>query len=262
VTDEATGHDTGNGPNPITIHHALILRLLRSVARRHRLTADETDELRSLVHLKLVENDGVAFRRFEGRSSLATYLTKIIWRCHLDRQIEEWGKWRPSVQARRQGATAVRLERLLQRDHLPFEEACEVILASGRAPETRGTLERMRASFPYRHRVRVHGQDVLDALPASALSVTPVFDGGESEAARLALRRKLARALVSLPRGDRQLLRLRYRRGWKMARVASTLRLNPKRTYREFERVHRTLRTMLVDSSTSAAPAQRGARPT
>ena len=34
-----------------------------------------------------------------------------------------WGKWRPSAEARRQGALATHLERLMRRDGLTFEEA-------------------------------------------------------------------------------------------------------------------------------------------
>ena len=98
---------------------------------------------------------------------------------------------------------------------------------------------------------------MLDALPASAL-VTPAPSAyrADDETDR-ALLRKLAKALVSLSSNDRQLLRLRYRDGWTIKRVASELGLDQKRAYREFERVHRTLRTLLVDST--ATPARRHA---
>ena len=254
--NEAARAGEESGSDLIARHHELVLRLVRTIARTHRLSVDETDELRSLVHLKLVESNGLVFRRFAGRSSLSTYLTKVIWRVYLDRRTAAWGRWRPSAQARRQGATAIRLERLLDRDGVPFDEACSMLLGSGRANETRESLERMRDSFPSRLRVRVCGQDVLEALQPAALPFAATPHDEEELAAREALHRKLATALVSLPRDDRRLLRMRYRDGWTIARVASELRLNPKRTYREYERVHRTLRAMLSGATEVLTPGR------
>jgi len=253
---ETTGSDGWNGSAYVAAHYALVLRLVRGIAQQRRLSRDEADELRSLVHLKLVENDFAVLRKFEGRSSLSTYLTKVFVRVWLDQQIAAWGKWRPSAQARRHGPTALRLERLLHRDGLPFEEACTVLLSAGRTAETRATLERLRDSLPRRMRVRVYGQEVLEALPASAImAVCPPRDS-DGEEAQQVLRTRLAQAVVSLPSRDRQLLRLRYEDGWTIARVASELRLDQKRAYREFARVHRTLRTMLSspNSSTTTCP--------
>lgn len=242
-----------NGSEAFATHYPLVLRVIRNVARRRRLSADETDELRSLVHLKLVDDDFSVLRKFQGRSSLSTYLTKVIWRVCLDRQSAEWGKWRPSAQARRRGTTALRLERLLHRDGLPFDEACALLRASGGVTETRAELEELRDSFPRRQRIRFHGQDVLDALHPSTVPRALASPHEPDDDAYHALRRRLAGALVSLPTNDRQLLRLRYHEGWTIARVASELRLDQKRTYREFERVHRTLRTII----TSGAPPER-----
>ena len=42
----------------------------------------------------------------------------VIQRLFLDARIAKWGKWRPSVSARRLGGVAVLLERLLTRDGL------------------------------------------------------------------------------------------------------------------------------------------------
>jgi RNA polymerase sigma factor (sigma-70 family) len=238
-------HDEGfDGSDLVARHYPLVLRVIRSIAHRHRLSPEESDELRSLVHLKLVDDDFLVFRKFQGRSSLSTYLTKVIWRICLDERNAAWGKWRSSAQARRQGSTAIRLERLLYRDGLPFDEACALLLATYRVAETSDALERIRDTLPRRQRVRVYGQDALDALPPSALASSSPY--GSDDETREALTRKLAVALASLPPGDRRLLQLRYQEGCTIARVATKLRLDQKRAYREFERVHRALRAMLV----------------
>ena len=54
--------------------------------------------------------------RFEGRSSLRTYLTVVISRMLLDWRNSKYGKWRPSKAALSLGEHAVDLERLMSRD--------------------------------------------------------------------------------------------------------------------------------------------------
>ena len=71
--------------------------------------------------LKLIDDDYQILRGFRERSSLRTYLSTVVERLFLDYRIRQWGKWRPSAQARRAGALAVRLEALLHRDGVPFE---------------------------------------------------------------------------------------------------------------------------------------------
>jgi hypothetical protein len=48
----------------------LVDSVVRLIARRHRLSADEGDELAGAIRLKLVENDYQVLRKFEGRSQL------------------------------------------------------------------------------------------------------------------------------------------------------------------------------------------------
>jgi RNA polymerase sigma factor (sigma-70 family) len=254
MNDEATAGLGFNGSDLLTTHYPLIARLVRSVARRHRLSVDEAEDLRSQVHLKLVEDDFSVLRRFEGRSTLATYLTRVIWRVCLDRRSAAWGRWRPSAQARRQGQTALILERLLYRDGVPFDEACARLLGSRGVTESREELERMRDSFPTRQRVRIYGQDVLDALPSAAVPAFSPSQEAEQARAGRGRRAALASALGSLPRDDRHLLRLRYRDGWTIARVARQLRLDPRRAYREFDRVHKTLRRALSGRHVASDP--------
>ena len=84
------------------------------------------------VQLKFLESGYQAFARFDGRSSLRTYPTTVVWRLLLDWRTAAYGKWRPSAAARRLGPQAVRLDRLLNRDGLTVDEAIQV---ASRAPE-------------------------------------------------------------------------------------------------------------------------------
>lgn len=247
MDESAHQGEAWDGNEFIATHYSTLQQVICSVSRRYRLARDEADELRSIVHLKLIDNNFAVLRKFARRSSLATYLTIVIARILLDQRISAWGKWRPSAGAQRQGAVAIRLERLVTRDGLSFDEAATLLQTDRRLAVTRDALEQMRGTFTVRQRPRILGQDVLEALPACAIpTLNPHHLSKADEDLELSQRRALARALVALPSNDRQLLRLRYRRGWTIARVAQELQLDPKRTYREFERVHQTLRTMLV----------------
>jgi RNA polymerase sigma factor (sigma-70 family) len=247
------------GREILTAHYPLIQRTLGRVAAARRLSRDAADELRSLLHLKLLENDCVVLRKFGGRSSLETYLTTVITRIYFDQQIAAWGKWRPSMQARRQGPVAIRLERLITRDGLTVAQATQVLRSDHRVAEAPRVLEQMALTFPRRRRTRVCGHAALENLPDA--SIPFVLPSSEVEGANAEpVRRALSRALVSLPSGDRQLLRLRYRNGWTIARVAQELGLEQKRAYREFERVHGALRTR-INKDLASAPSGRPRRP-
>jgi hypothetical protein len=63
-------------------HLPLVSRLVRFTARRYHLTFTDTEEFASLVHVKLVESDCAVIRKFEGRSTLATYLAVVIERLY------------------------------------------------------------------------------------------------------------------------------------------------------------------------------------
>lgn len=54
------------------------------VCRRHRLSADESADFMKEVRLHFIQREFEALRRFEGRSSLGTYLTVVISRLFLN----------------------------------------------------------------------------------------------------------------------------------------------------------------------------------
>src|SRR4051812_28238821 len=76
-----------------------IERVAAFVTSRHRVPAAEAQEFASHVKMHIIESDYAVLKRFEGRSSLRTYLTVVIQRLFLDYRISQWGKWRPSAEA-------------------------------------------------------------------------------------------------------------------------------------------------------------------
>jgi RNA polymerase sigma factor for flagellar operon FliA len=212
-------------------HLPEIDRIVAFVCRRNGLEKAEADDFRSLVHLKLIENDYEVLRRFRGQSTLRTYLTVVVQRRFLDHRISEWGKWRPSAEARRLGPVAVELERLTGRDGLTLGEAIETMRTRAGEPPSRETLLDLAAKLPARAPRRFVGEDHAEALPArenverDAIARQAAQTGDRAAAA-------LKEAISSLPAQDRLILRMRFGDGFTVARIASILQLDQKALYR------------------------------
>src|SRR6185295_1916310 len=101
-------------------HLPTIERIASFVARRNHLNADEAAEFTQEVRFRLFDGDYAIIRKFEGRSLFSTYLTTVIGRLFHQWRVEQWGKWRPSAEAKRLGDKAIALERLLSRDGYTF----------------------------------------------------------------------------------------------------------------------------------------------
>jgi RNA polymerase sigma factor for flagellar operon FliA len=239
----------------------LIDQVIRGLARRHRLTPEEVDDLRGAIRLKLVDDDYRVLRAFERRCSLRGYLTAVIHRHFLDERNAKWGKWRPSLEARRSGELAVLLEQLLTRDGLSFDEAVEVLRTNHGVTESTHALHQLSLKFPERTPRRFLRDGVLGTIPGPESADRDVRS---SEQARLAaaLSAALASALSQLPTQDRLILKLRYQDDVPVSRIARLLRLDQKPLYRRLEQVMDVLRTALerqgiaradVDALTSEA---------
>src|SRR5207245_473091 len=75
---------------------ALIERVIAWVCARRCLRGADGEDFASTVKLRLIENDYEILGRFEGRSSLKTYITAVVNHLYLDFQTQRFGKWRPS----------------------------------------------------------------------------------------------------------------------------------------------------------------------
>jgi len=74
---------------------ALVERLVRFVCQRAQVVGADVDDFASTVKLALIENDYSVLRAWEGRSSLATYLTVIIQRMLADERFRTLGRCVP-----------------------------------------------------------------------------------------------------------------------------------------------------------------------
>lgn len=232
----------------------LIDRLVTFTSRRHHLAFSDAEELGSIVRLKLLENDFEVLRKFQGRSSLSTYLTIVIERLCLDYRVAKWGKWRPSAKALRRGPVAVLLETLIVRDGATFEQAVNALQTNYGVTASREELYAILLELPIRTGKRAAP---IVARNAEHGVSDPVFNIAEDEAASREIARVLARAVDAVSPEDRRLLTLRFKEKRTVPEIARQLSLNPKASYRRLTQVLRRLRRSLEEQGVTQADVRR-----
>jgi RNA polymerase sigma factor (sigma-70 family) len=203
----------------------------------------------------MVENDYAVLAKFEGRSSLQSYLTVVVQRAFLDFRTKGWGKWRPSAEARRSGGIGVLLERLLVRDCLTFEEACEALKTNHQVTMPRDALERLAARLPARSRRHPDENAVLDSLPASGRSVEEIVTDRDRQAAAERAITIVHEAISAFEAQDRLTLAMRFDDGRTVPEIAAALQTDQKALYRRIDKLLRDLRRSLEQAGIDAATA-------
>ena len=226
--------------------------VVRHVARRYRLTMDECSELEGQVKLRLIEDEYRVFRKFEGRSSLRTYLVTVVSRLLLDERTRQWGKWRPSQEAQRLGPLAVTLERLIVREEMPPDAAIATIVSRDPSQSDTG-LRAIVDRLPVRAVPRrVVSDSALTDVPSPAAGPEHLLLDDERRESMTVARAALQEATASLSSRERLLLTLRYEQGARVADIAKTLGVPQKPLYRQFEGLLERLREHLEARGLSA----------
>jgi RNA polymerase sigma factor for flagellar operon FliA len=227
----------------------VIERVISFVSSRQHLPGVDADDFSSHVKLKLIEDDYGILRKFQGRSSMRTYLTVVIQRLFLDYRISAWGKWRPSAEAARAGPIAILLEQLIGRDGYSFEEACELLETNHQVTASRPSLAAIAGRLPIRVRRRFESDAALSQVPSEQPPVDDVIAEQERTALAARVGVALKSAMAELDPQDRLILTLRFEDGRSVVEVARMLRLDQKALYRRLDRVMKALRAALQAES-------------
>lgn len=237
---------TGITPEPETSFLAslpLVERLLAIQARRHGLSEADAEDFAGWAKARLIDDDYAVFRKFDGRSAIATYLSVVLANLVHDYKNSVWGRWRPSAAAKRLGPLGIRLDELLHRDGYPLREAVQLLRTAG-APRSEAELAQLAAQLPVRRTAREVPLDVVDESASALLSAddpSAAVDQTRIEALECAVRE----AVASLPAEDALILRMRFWDGLKVSDIARTLRLEQMPLYRRIESLGARLRTAL-----------------
>ncbi|MGE0816555.1 MAG: sigma-70 family RNA polymerase sigma factor [Vicinamibacterales bacterium] len=240
--------DSRLDPSPADLD--LIERVARSVARAGGLHPREADDFTQSVHLRLAERGYDVLAKFEGRSSLRTYLTVVIARLLKDWRNHEYGKWRPCAAARRLGTLGEEIDRLQNRDGLSSEEVVQILATRMQAPEAV-----IRAAVDLVPRRASRQRVSLDAVPDCGVPFADPVVTRERERRQAARRAALARAVSDLPPHEVRLLVARVAGGTTIADLARRTNEDAKSLYRRLERLRRQLRARLEAEGVDAAVA-------
>jgi RNA polymerase sigma factor (sigma-70 family) len=227
----------------------LLARVVHAVTRQSRMADEDAEDFAQTVQLRLLERDYDIFHRFDGRSTLRTYLVVVVKRMLLDWQNRVYGKWRPSTAAVRSGAVAVLLEQQIGRNRLSVDEAVAVASMRADAPSP-VELRRLASSLPCRPLRRHVSVDAIDEIHGGGF-LDPVEDR-ERQADVHRAHRCLRRALQCLSPEDRRLIRLRFAERRTVRSVAEALHVDAKLLYRRLERLLRKLRRALEEQGVAA----------
>ena len=224
-------------------HQKLIEEIVAHCCRRAHFKREEAEDFGSLVKIKLLEDDCAILRQYQGKSSLRTYLTVVIKRLLIDYQDHLWGKWRYSAEAERLGPVAMRLERLLQREDRPLDEAIRHLRTNEKIEMSEAELRDLAAKLPPRLGRHFVGEDPLDSKPAPEPG--PAEQVEEKERAGIGRRvyMTLKDCLDALPKEDKLLVKDRMR--FSVAQIARLRGVEQKPLYRRLEKIYKALKACL-----------------
>lgn len=221
-------------------------RIVAFVCRTNRLNPTAAEDFASEVKLALVTNDYEVIRKFEGRSSFSTYLTTVIQRLFYQQRVKEWGKWRPSAEAKRLGQKAITLERLLTRDGFTFGEACRFLTTGSDPDYTTVELEAIYVRLPPRQPrpVLVSEEASAEVIPDGAGADDELLGRERERIARITAA-VLDGELAKLEGEDQIILRMRFWQAKKAPEIATLLHLEQKKVYKRIDKLLLRLRREL-----------------
>jgi RNA polymerase sigma factor for flagellar operon FliA len=223
-----------------------IERIAAFIARKNRLSPDETAEFTQEVRVRLLDDNYAVIRKFEGRSSFNTYLHTVIHRLFHQYRVEQWGKWRPSAEAKRLGDKAITLERLITRDGYTFDEAVNVLTTPGGSEYTLPELEAVYLRLPHRapRTMFVSGDVSPDAASVDAEADDRVETADREKSARTAAT-AIDGLMESMNPEDRLMLKLRFWDALKVPDIARRLQVEQKKVYKRLDRLYGVMRMAL-----------------
>jgi RNA polymerase sigma factor (sigma-70 family) len=244
-----------SSPSLFEEHLEAIERAIARVCRDSRFDRTAQEDFASSARLALLADDCAVLRAFEGRASMATYLTIVVRRLLVDQRRAD-GRWYASAEAQRRGAAAVLLERLLVRDRFPFREATDAVRREH--PDVPAAeLEESAAAFPARAVRPVlvpagdHDEDLIAGSSSAADLVEALDVAQRSSQANAAVRS----AMASMTAQDRVILRLRFTCNASIASISRSLGIEQRPLYRRIEALLATLRRALREEGIDASSA-------
>ena len=233
-------------------HLQTIERIAAFVARRHHLQGAEAEEFVQQVRVWLLEDNYSILRKFEGRSSISTFLSTVIGRLFARWRVEQWGKWRPSAEAKRLGEKAITLERLITRDGLTFSEAVHTLTTPGSSPFTVAEIEAIYSRLPPRMpRPVIVSEEVVPDVVAVQPEAPDRMEANEREQTARQASAVIDETIRQMDAEDQLILQMRFWHARRVPDIARILHLDQKKLFKRLDRLFRELRRELESANVS-----------
>ncbi|HVR38931.1 MAG TPA: hypothetical protein VMU84_07525 [Thermoanaerobaculia bacterium] len=231
----------------------MIDRIVAVVARRARLHGADAEDFASDVRVHLMADDYAVLRKYEGRASLASFLSVVVQRLLCDERTRRFGRWHPSAEAERMGDAGVQLEKLISRDHRSLEEALPIVLAAHPSLSA-SDIEAIAKRLPVR--VSRPRAIPIDDTPTDTFVAFDRADERALEAdARVLAQRTsttIRETLGAMSAEDRMILRFHFGSGMSLADVSRMMRLPQRPLYRRVDTMLERLRRACVTAGLDA----------
>ena len=228
-------------------HYKQLDTVLRAFSRRKGLKEEEMEELRSEIHLHLVERDYAVLRSWDGSADLSTFLYSVITRRLIDFIRSRHGRWRPSRKAVALGELAVKLEEMLHQRRYSFEETFQILTVNFGFQVDRDELARLASQL------RMPRPPSLepDVDPETLGTSTNPEQSLQAASDETLIERVVSILEVSgqhLEDQDRLLLQMRFEEGLTLSRAARLLGLERPHAERKLKQVFDNLRQKVLEA--------------
>jgi RNA polymerase sigma factor (sigma-70 family) len=222
-------------------HLPLIKKVVTQTCSRCNLQKEEREEFLSEVQDKIMADDYAVLRKFEGKSSLKSYLAIVIKNQMRDFQDHLWGKWRHSEMAKRLGPVAMHLEKLL-RDGYTFNETVAILQTNHKVEMSWQELNEIAAKLPPRTPRHWEAEEVLESLPSTGDQPDSGIIEQEKKARRARVLEALQKSLKTLPAEDQVILRMLLWNHLSVVEISKVLKLDDKPLYKRIQKIKEHLR--------------------
>jgi RNA polymerase sigma factor (sigma-70 family) len=238
-----------------------IERVIAIVCRRGGLFGADAEDFASEARVALIDDDYAILAKYEGRSSLDTYLTVVIRRLLADTRTRAKGRWHASSEAQRLGPAAVLIETLIRRDGRTLDEALPHIHAA-HPGMTRDEVNAIVARLPERiGRPRRVDLEAIEHVLAGGEPADARAIAGDLGRMSDVVSNALTEQFQTFSAEDRLLIRLRFASDISIADISRMMRLPQRPLYRRIEsllgRLRGTLANAGIDRATAASLVDR-----
>jgi hypothetical protein len=170
-------------------------------------------------------------------------------------RVSQWGKWRPSAEAKRLGEKAIILERMLERDGYTFSEVEQILTTRENSEFTVQELEALYLRLPQRSERPRFVSPTKSAMAEKREPVELPDELPQAERDRTAAQigRVLKEYKANLEAEDQAIIRMRFYEGLKGPEIARRLHKEQKKIYKRIDTILSGFRRALAAQQIDAA---------